>query len=80
MHALGHDVLKPSELQKNDVVAYWKGTGGPFCDMMVHRIEDNGVFLRRPYIDASTGKAAYEELFWLKDSNFLFLLISRPSL
>jgi hypothetical protein len=76
MHALGYDVLKPSELQLNDVVCYCKPAVGAFRDMRVVKVDDDGVVLRRPYID-NDGTAKYEELYWLKDSNFFFQLLSR---
>jgi len=64
------------ELELGDVVCYWSGSSYPFCDMQVVRFADDGVYLRRPYLN-DEGEAAYEELYWHKDSKFLFKLIDK---
>ncbi len=77
MDQLGYNVLTPNELRVGDVVCYWKNTGDIFPDMRVVRKEEDGIYLRRPYI-TDAGEASYEELYWRKDSNFFFKLLRRP--
>ena len=69
-------ILKPSELCVGDVVRY-RNWVGPFADMEVNRLADNGVYIRRAYMQ--DGKALYEECFWLLDSNFGFKLVESYS-
>lgn len=70
-------IVKPSELKLGDVVCFANVHGRfPFGDHEVVRDADNGFYLRRPYITEG-GEAAYEEGFWLKNSNFDFRLLRR---
>ena len=57
-------ILK-TKLCEGDVVRYPNWVS-PFGDMEVNRFADNGVYLRRAYMQ--DGKAAYEECFWFLDS------------
>jgi hypothetical protein len=72
-------ILKPCDLKVDDVVCYYRKNNperGPFCDMVVNRIDGVDIYLRRPYINAD-GEARFEELYWHRDANFQFLLIRR---
>lgn len=71
-------IVKPADLKIGDVVRFehWYG---PYGDHDVVREADGGFYLRRPYIDSDTKEAAYEEGFWLKDSDFKFQLVERES-
>jgi hypothetical protein len=80
-----HDtILKISELQLGNVVKYCGAMqpngivrycgASKFGDMMVVMVQSDGVYLRRPYIDETTGKAEYEEIYCKKDDGLLFML------
>lgn len=69
--------MKAQDLKLYDVVRYPKATD-PFPNMRVVRIEQDGIYLHRPYI-SSDGVLGCEELYWRKDSNFLFKLVERCS-
>jgi hypothetical protein len=71
-------VVKPADLKIGDVVCYYCHGDGrmPFSDMRVISYENDGVHLRRPYINTD-GEAACEELWFALASNFPFWLVYR---
>ena len=71
-------LLFPADLRVGDVVCFAQGGGRfPFGDHEVVREDEQGFFLRRPYIDSDSKEAAYEEGYWFKNSNFQFHLLER---
>ena len=67
--------LQPKDLKVGDVVCF-AHRRFPFGDHCVTREDDQGFYLRRAYIDFD-GKPAYEEGYWLKNSQFEFWLLER---
>ena len=65
-------IVKPNQLKLGDVVHYTNARYA-FGDMEVVKVDDDGVYLRRPYI--TNVEAHYEELYWRKDSDFNFVLV-----
>jgi len=68
-------VVKPADLKIGDVVRFTKWVG-PFGDHQVILERDGGFTLRRPYVDCD-GMTGHEDGFWLKGSNFEFILLER---
>jgi hypothetical protein len=68
--------MKAADLMVGDVVCF-ANHRFPFGDHQVIGKDDDGVYLRRPYVDSLTGEVEYEDGFWHKDSDFEFVLLER---